>query len=65
MQQHWIRKPESLGTDSYGYRVFYPSDGYLSAEHSTLWTAEEYLQGHIDEFPDAYVVRVQIERVEA
>lgn len=58
-----IETTEGLVTDQDTFAVFYPNDGKLVAGYRRVEEADGMRAGLLDLFPDAYVVRVQIERV--
>ena len=64
MDYPYINRTDVLMANSDGYAVYYPNDGFLGGVYSRD-AAEAARVNLLDEFPDAYVVRVLIERVEA
>lgn len=60
-----VNTAEGLVTDQDSYAVFYPNDGKLVVGYRYPEDAKGMRDNLLHLFPDAYVVRVQIERVEA
>ena len=54
---------QRLLTEEDGYAVFYPDDGYMT-RIGNLRESREHRDNLIREYPDAFVVRVKIERVD-
>lgn len=57
-----LRYEDAFSTETDGYAVFYPNDGYLT-DTGSLDSARLHHDNLAHIFPDSYVVRVRIERV--
>lgn len=57
-----LRYEDALATETDGYAVFYPNDGYLT-DTGSLAAAKSHHENLHHIFPDSYVVRVRIERI--
>lgn len=57
-----LKYEDSLSTETNGYAVFYPNDGFLT-DVSSLAFARSHYENLRHLFPESYVVHVGITRV--